>query len=87
MNRNLIDVINEMLFVVPKKETDIITTLVDIQESQRVRAPEDMLGWQCVSDLLNTFTFNKYTPEWKMKMCSIFSMQPIDEIKKYCKTH
>lgn len=87
MNRNLIDVINEMLFVVPKKETDIITTLVDIRESQRVRAPEDMLGWQCVSDLLNTFTFNKHTPEWKMEMCSIFSMQPIDEIKKYCKTH
>jgi len=76
-----------MLFVVPKKEIDIITTLVDIQESQRVRAPEDMLGWQCVSDLLNTFTFNKYTPEWKIEMCSIFSMQPIDEIKKYCKTH
>ena len=87
MDRNLIDVINEMLSVIPKNETDIITTLVDIQDSQRVRAPEDMLGWQCVSDLLNTFIFNKHTPEWKMKMCAIFSMQPIDEIKKYCKTH
>ena len=54
MNRNLIDVINEILVVVPKEEADIIATLVDIQESQRVRAPEDMLGWQCVSDLLNT---------------------------------
>ena len=87
MDRNLIDVINEMLSVIPKNETDIITTLVDIQDSQRVRAPEDMLGWQCVSDLLNTFTFNKHTPEWKMKMCAIFSTQPIEEIKEYCKSH
>ena len=42
MDRNLIDDINEMLSVIPKNETDIITTLVDIQDSQRVRAPEDM---------------------------------------------
>ena len=30
MNRNLIDVINEILVVVPKEEAGIITTLVDI---------------------------------------------------------
>ena len=34
--RNLIDVINEMLKVVPKKEKQIISYLEDIQESQKL---------------------------------------------------
>jgi hypothetical protein len=42
--RNLIDVINEMLKVVPKKEEYIISCLKDIQDSQKCRAPEDMIG-------------------------------------------
>lgn len=43
--RNLINVINEMLSVIPSKEKDLIRTLEDIQDSQRFRAPEDMIGW------------------------------------------
>ena len=78
--RNLIDVINEMLKVVPKKEKQIISYLEDIQESQKYRAPEDMIGWYQVSELLETFEFNKKTPMWKLEMCSIFSTQPIEEI-------
>lgn len=78
--RNLIDVINEMLKVVPKKEKQIISYLEDIQESQKYRAPEDMIGWYQVSKMLQGFEYNKKTPMWKLEMCSIFSTQPMEQI-------
>lgn len=80
--RNLINVINEMLSVIPSKEKDLIRTLEDIQDSQRFRAPEDMIGWWQISDELDKFEFNKKTPLWILQMCSIFSTQDLEEIKK-----
>ena len=78
--RNLINVIDEMLSVIPKNEISLILFLEDVKESQKFRAPEDMIGWFQVSELLETFEFNKKTPMWKLQMCSIFSTQPIEEI-------
>ena len=78
--RNLIDVINEMLKVVPKKEEYIISCLKDIQDSQKCRAPENMIGWYQVSEMLQEFKYNKKTPMWKLEMCSIFSTQPMKQI-------
>jgi hypothetical protein len=78
--RNLIDVINEMLNDVPKKEKQIISYLKDIQDSQKYRAPEDMIGWYQVSEMLQGFEYNKKTPMWKLEMCSIFSTQPMEQI-------
>ena len=80
--RNLIDVIEQMLAVVPKSEKQIRTELLDIQDSQKFRAPEDMIGWYQVSNILQSFTFNKRTPRWKLEMFSIFSTQPMEEIEK-----
>lgn len=90
--RNLINVINEMLSVIPSKEKDLIRTLEDIQDSQRFRAPEDMKGWWQISDelgyILNEiedipkFLRRIKIPEWKLKLFSIFSTQDLEEIKK-----
>ena len=90
--RNLINVINEMLSVIPSKEKDLIRTLEDIQDSQRFRAPEDMTGWWEISDKLGyilneiedipKFLRRIKTPEWKLKLFSIFSTQDLEEIKK-----
>ena len=80
--RKLIDVIDEMLKVVPKEQEQTISYLKDIQNSQKYRAPEDMIGWHQVSALLQGFEFNKKTPMWQLKMCSIFSTQPLEEILK-----
>lgn len=80
--RNLIDVINQLLSVVPRSEKQIRNELLDIQDSQKVRAPEDMIGWYQVSYILNTFEFNKKTPRWQLEMCSIFSTQPMEEIER-----
>lgn len=80
--RNLIDIIAQMLVVVPESEKQIRTELLDIQDSQKFRAPEDMVGWYQASKILQSFTFNKRTPRWKLEVCSIFSTQPIEEIEK-----
>ena len=89
--RNLIDVIDEMLSVIPIKEKMLIAFLKDIKESQRVRAPEDMTGWWEISDelgrMLNEFDDipkllrRILIPEWKLKLFSVFSTQSLDEIK------
>lgn len=89
--RNLINVIDEMLSVIPKKEISLIVFLEDVKESQRVRAPEDMTGWWEISNelgyILNEiedipkFIRRIKTPEWKLKLFSIFSTQSLDEIK------
>ena len=91
MMRKLIDVIDEMLSVIPEKERDLIAFFEDVKESQRVRAPEDMTGWWEISDelgyILNEiedipkFIRRIKTPEWKLKLFSIFSTQSLDEIK------
>lgn len=47
--RNLIVLIDEMLTEIPSKEKHLIESLKDIQDSQRYRGPEDMLGWTMVS--------------------------------------
>jgi hypothetical protein len=91
MMRKLIDVIDEMLSVIPEKERDLISFFEDVKESQRVRAPEDMTGWWEISDelgiMLNEFDDipkllrRILIPEWKLKLFSIFSTQSLDEIK------
>ena len=89
--RNLIDVIDEMLSVIPIKEKMLIAFFKDVKESQRVRAPEDMTGWWEISDKLGRM-LNEFDdipkllrriliPEWKLKLFSIFSTQSLDEIK------
>ena len=89
--RNLINVIDEMLSVIPTKEKMLIAFFKDVKESQKVRAPEDMTGWWDISDKLDRM-LNEFDdipkllrrvliPEWKLKLFSIFSTQSLDEIK------
>ena len=83
--RKLIDVIDEILVVVPKSRKDIIESLIDIQDSQQYRAPEDMLGWYCVKEILDGFEYNNKTPKWQLKMLSIFTTTPLDVIEEKIK--
>jgi hypothetical protein len=94
--RNLSDVIDEMISVIPKNKIHLILFFEDIKESQKVRAPEDMTGWWQISNeldrMLNKYNYSKtlklmlkpleYIPEWKLNLISIFTTQPLDEIKK-----
>ena len=83
--RDLISLIDEMIAEIPKKEKYLIESLKDIQESQLVRAPEDMLGWELVSEELRNMEMTPLSPMWKYKICSIFSTMPIEDIKKEVK--
>lgn len=83
--RNLIVLIDQMLAVIPEREDRLISSLKDIQDSQRYRAPEDMLGWQLVSEELQNLNLNMRSARWKFEICSIFSTMPVDEIKEELK--
>lgn len=80
--RNLINVIDEMLKVIPKKEKQIISYLEDIQESQKCRAPENMIGWYQIAEELDTWKLNIFSSKWKFQVISIFTTKSIKEIKK-----
>lgn len=92
--RNLIDVIDEMLSVIPKNEISLIYFLEEVKESQRVRAPEDMTGWWEISKKLDRmlYKYDKFPyilrimskplltpPEWKLKLYSIFTTKSLEE--------
>lgn len=81
-DRNLIEIIDKMLLIIPNEEERLRTSLIDIQDSQRFRASEDMIGWYQIKEFLDNFEWNLETPEWKLQMCSIFTTQPVENIKK-----
>lgn len=83
--RNLITLIDEMLVEIPNKEEYLIASLKDIQDSQRYRAPEDMLGWQLVSEELQNLDLKPRSAAWKFKVCSIFSTMSVEEIREEVK--
>lgn len=92
--RNLIDVIDEMISVIPKNEINLIVFLEDVKESQKVRAPEDMTGWWEISKKLDRMLY-KYDklpetlrimlkplltpPDWQLKLYSIFTTKSLEE--------
>lgn len=81
--RNLIVLIDKMLAEIPSTENHLIESLKDIQDSQRYRGPEDMLGWVMVSKELQNLNLKPESENWKYKICSIFSTMTVNEIKEY----
>ena len=80
--RNLKDVINEMLKVIPEDEINLIDALKDIRNNQIYRAPEDTVGWELVSEELELIDLDLDSEYWKFKIFSIFSTMSIEDIKK-----
>jgi hypothetical protein len=80
--RDLKDVINKMLRVIPDKEVFLIKTLEKIKQDQIYRAPEDTVGWELVSEELQLIPLNSNSEYWKFRLFSIFSTMSIEDIKK-----
>ena len=80
--RNLKDVINEMLKVIPEDELNLIDALKSIRNNQIYRAPEDTVGWELVSEELELIDLDLDSEYWKFKIFSIFSTMSIEDIKK-----
>lgn len=80
--RNLKDVINEMLKVIPENEIHLISSLEKIKKDQIYRAPENTVGWELVSEELELIDLDLDSEYWKFKIFSIFSTMSIEDIKK-----
>lgn len=77
--RNLSDVIDQMLEVIPLKKKRLIYSLKNIKDSQNFCAPEMRQEWwvRCW-EILNSEVFmgrelDQLNKEWHIRVCEIFS--------------
>ena len=84
--RNCCSVIEEMIKFIPKEEEDLIRALSWNYEDSLYKAPEETIQWERTSDTLvryiGTPNINK---SWQIKILSIFSTIPEEEIIKELK--
>ena len=82
--RKLVDVINEMIEVIPIKNAEFISELERIKLDQiQWTAPESMVRWEEVSYTLEDYLYNpKPIEEWHFKVLSIWSTVSVEEIKR-----
>ena len=71
--RNLPEVIDQMLAVIPEGHA-IVPVLADIKSSAQFTAPEtEVTWWHTVSDTLQEFLGDPTTDEWKQEVAKIFA--------------
>lgn len=78
--RNLIDVINEMLKVIPESEEALRKDLEYHKDSQSYRAPEDMIQWKLTHKSLVEHMF-PVKEDWQWEVWSVWSTKSIEELK------
>lgn len=82
--RDLSEVIEEMLSIVPNTEERLIGRLKDNLESALYSAPEVIGRWW--NEVYHTLTEELFdgniNMDWKLKVLSIFSTKPIDQLKE-----
>lgn len=78
--RNLIDVIDEMLKVIPESEEALRNELEYHKDSQAYRAPEDMIQWKLTHASLANAIF-PVKEDWQWEVWSVWSTKSIEELK------
>lgn len=84
--RNLCQVINDMIREIPVYNNEhIYNRLSWVLDDASYRAPEDNIGWDKVSSILKEYVpkDKNNVKDWEIKILSIFSTHPEEEIKKY----
>lgn len=79
--RNYNTVINDIIKVVPSKETDFISALNKLIERHAYKAPEDATKWDDAMENLMHFIPSP-KKKWQYMAISVFTDKPIDEVKK-----
>jgi len=79
--RNCCAVIAKMMVKIPKEKTELIKDLEWNFEDASYKAPEETLQWQRTQQTLIKH-LPKPTEEWEFEILSIFTTQPIDDIKR-----
>jgi len=83
MNRNLSNIIQQMIDEIPFDEQDFINNLKDNQSSVSCVAPELIsMWWNVVYETLWCFIPEKPNEEWQFKILSIFSTKTVEELKE-----
>ena len=76
------DVIDQMINIIPKENTQLIQDLQWNHIDASYKAPEETIQWYRTSE-----TLRKHIPNpkenWEFDVLSIFTTEPVDEIKKY----
>ncbi len=75
------EVILEMLQLIPKTETDLISDLLWNYEDSTYKPPEETIQW---NRTMQTLIKHIPTPEkdWEWDVLSIFTTKPIEELKQ-----
>ena len=83
MNRNLSNIIQQMIDEIPFDEQDFINNLKDNQSSVSCVAPELIsMWWNEIHETLWNFIPEKPNKEWQFKILSIFSTKTVEELKE-----
>jgi hypothetical protein len=84
--RNLSEVIDQMVEVIPKAEVSFIATLASNKSSADFCAPEMVpFWWREVHTTILDYVPSVPVEEWHYQVLSIFSTHPIEEMKKVVK--
>lgn len=78
--RNLIEVIDEMLKVIPENEEVLRNDLEYHRDSQSYKAPEDMIEWKLTHKTLSEAMF-PVKEDWQWEVWSIWSTKSVEELK------
>jgi hypothetical protein len=84
--RNICDVIDQIIKVVPSTEKGLLNDLDYVKQKSMYKAPEAM--YECWLELQFILTTNLPSipiQEWHFEIVSIFSTRPVKEIKKFYK--
>jgi hypothetical protein len=84
--RNIVEVINQIITVVPLQEPDLIRKLEKLTEDSWYQAPESNLYWFKLHDVLMGYIDYKNIQNlWEFQVFSIFSTMRLEEvIENYC---
>jgi len=75
------DVIIKMILKIPKENAELIKDLQWNLKDARYKAPEETLQWQRTHQTLIKH-LSKPTKDWEFEVLSIFTTQPINDLKK-----
>jgi|SRR6478736_3699063 len=78
--RNCVAVIQVMMDMIPKDQTEFLKALQWNLEDAAYKAPEETLQWERTA-----YTLSKYIPvpeqDWELQVVSIFTTEPVEAIK------
>lgn len=81
--RKLSEVIHAMIAEIPEQESDLTQSLKKVEESAIYAAPENMVHWQRVREILMKNFGEKPTLDWQCSVVAIWTDKPKEQFINY----